>query len=254
MIVTCPSCDTKYRASEEALQARSGKVRCASCNHVWVVEEEALTLEKAVEPDPVASIDMESSPESGFGEATQPHAKIRQREEAKRRKARLMTEAVAWGGIAACFAVLMGGAWLFKGSVVELFPATSSAYAAMGAEINPYGLEVRELSVERREGEALPALVIEGEVFNVSGRSRSTLPLRAALLDGNGDVLVEWMVLLESPELPSQGRERFRTELPDPPEDARSVKVILSPDDVSDNVENVSVDEDTHLTQAPSDH
>lgn len=227
MIVTCPSCETKYRTNAEALQARQGKVRCASCNHVWVVEDDALTLEAAVQPEP-APVDTPVE-EPTFAEPAKPHAQIRQREEARRRKAHLMTELGAWGAIAACFAVLFGGAWIFKGSVVDLFPATSSAYAAIGAEINPYGLEVRELEVEQRETETLPVLEITGEVLNVSNRRRQTLPLRAALLDHEGHVLVEWMVQLESPELPPEGRERFRTELPDPPETAHEIKVVLAP-------------------------
>ena len=33
MIVTCPSCDAKYRAEPEALARRSGRVRCAGCGH-----------------------------------------------------------------------------------------------------------------------------------------------------------------------------------------------------------------------------
>lgn len=242
MIVTCPSCETKYRASDEALEARGGKVRCASCNHVWVVEEDALTLEKAVDADPTSESEPISEPEPSFSEPAQPHAKIRQREEAKRRKARLLTEATAWGGIAACFAVLSASAWFFKGSVVEMFPATSSAYAAMGATINPYGLEVRELEVQRAQGSSLPALIIEGEVHNISDRNRDTLPLRAALLDDNGAVLVEWMVILESPELPPEGRERFRTELPDPPDGAREVKVVFAPIE-SDQSESDTSDE-----------
>ena len=41
MIVTCPSCEAKYRVEPSALEARRGKVKCAACNHVWTVAEAA---------------------------------------------------------------------------------------------------------------------------------------------------------------------------------------------------------------------
>ena len=136
-----------------------------------------------------------------------------------------------------------------------MFPATSSAYAAMGATINPYGLEVRELEVQRAQGSRLPGLIIEGEVHNISDRNRDTLPLRAALLDDSGAVLVEWMVVLESPELPPEGRERFRTELPDPPVGAREVKVVFAPieSDVSESDTPVGTEHEVAESIAPDE-
>ena len=44
MIVTCPSCEAKYRVDADALAARGNKVKCAACAHSWVVEDEGLTL------------------------------------------------------------------------------------------------------------------------------------------------------------------------------------------------------------------
>ena len=50
MIVTCPSCEAKYRVDADALAARGNKVKCAACAHSWVVEDEGLTLNEPVEP------------------------------------------------------------------------------------------------------------------------------------------------------------------------------------------------------------
>ncbi|HCR64982.1 MAG TPA: hypothetical protein DIW38_00505, partial [Oceanicaulis sp.] len=33
MIVTCPSCEAKYRVDAAALAARGNKVKCAACAH-----------------------------------------------------------------------------------------------------------------------------------------------------------------------------------------------------------------------------
>ena len=235
MIVTCPSCETKYRVDGEALMARGGKVRCNSCAHVWVVEEDALTLAEpagppeaaAAEPGPEAAVAAESTRTFGSGGA-KPHKIVRERAEQRRRKARLAAEGAAWTGIAAVLCVAMLGAWLFRGEIVTAFPASNAAYAMAGVAVNPYGLEVRELSASRGEGEDDGALIVEGVVHNVSGRDRRALPLNAALLDEDGAPLVEWVIVLESHDIEPGGAERFRTVLEDAPDAAAQIDVAFT--------------------------
>lgn len=219
MIVTCPSCDAKYRAEPTALAARGGRVRCAGCGHVWTVADDALTLEQPAE-DKAKPV-----PE----EPRKPHEKIRQRAQARRQSARMATEGAGWAGVTALFLVVLAGAWLFRVDVVQAFPRAANVYASAGIPVNPHGLEVHDLSVERIEESGTPALAIEGDVVNITRRGRDTLPLRAALLDSDGATLVEWTVLLESPALEPGALERFRTVLPDPPEGGTEVLVELAP-------------------------
>ena len=35
MILTCPSCDTRYQADEAKFPPQGRQVRCAKCGHVW---------------------------------------------------------------------------------------------------------------------------------------------------------------------------------------------------------------------------
>jgi len=222
MIVTCPSCDAKYRADPQALARRGGRVRCASCSHVWTVDDDALTLEQPFETGAPA-------PEPVPEEPKKPHEVIRERAESRRRQARLATEGAGWAAVAALFVVIMAGAWLFRVDVVQAFPRAANVYASVGMTVNPHGLEVHELVVERIEARGTPALAIEGALVNVTGRERPVTPLRAAVLDADGAVLVEWTVLLESPELAAGALERFRTVLPDPPANGTEVLVELAP-------------------------
>ena len=240
MIVTCPSCETKYRVDGEALMARGGKVRCNSCAHVWVVEDEALVLGDpapepvrnpagaSAEPGPQAAVAAEASRTFAAGEGNKPHKRIRERAEQRRRKARLAAEGAAWAGIAAMLGVAMLGAWLFRGDIVTAFPASNAAYAMAGVDVNPYGLEVRGLSAAHGEGDEQGALVIEGVVQNVTGAERRALPLKAALLDADGAPLIEWVIVLESHDIEPGGAERFRTVLEDAPEAAAQIDVVFS--------------------------
>lgn len=235
MIVTCPSCETKYRVDGEALMARGGKVRCNACAHVWIVEEDALTLadpapqgaESRSEPGPQAAVAAESARTFGASGGGKPHKIIRERAEQRRRKARLAAEGAAWAGIAAVLAVAMLGAFIFRAEIVTAFPRSSAAYAMTGVSVNPYGLEVRELSASHGED---GALIVEGVVQNVSGRDRRVRPLDAALLDADGAPLVEWVIVLESHEIEPGGAERFRTVLEDAPETASQIDVALAPE------------------------
>lgn len=222
MIVTCPSCDARYRADEAMIARRNGRVRCASCGHVWTVETEVVELREVLEAERVFD-----GPDPDTVEPLKPHEQFRQRAEARRRRFRRLGEGAAWGAVAACFLAFFTGAFLFRGDVVEAWPRAANAYAAVGLRVNPYGLEIEELNVARGSDPAAPALIVEGVVRNVTGRDRDTAPLAARLLDEQGSVILDWPVYLESPALPSGGEERFRTTLMELPDRAAEVEVVI---------------------------
>jgi len=228
MIVTCPACEAKYRVDEAALEARAGRVRCASCGHAWTVGGEALTLNEPAEAPkpPEEPGERVQSRETGF--SSRPHAAIRARALTRERRARLAAEGVGWAGVAACFALLLAGAVVFRADIVETWPRAAGAYAAAGVEVNPFGLEVAELTAGFTDGENGPVLVVEGMVRNISSRERPAPALRAVVLDASGVTLAEWPVALEAPSLARGAAQRFQTQLDDPPESAARVEVLLA--------------------------
>lgn len=231
MIVTCPSCDTRYRVDTDAIAVRKGRVRCAACGHGWKVDEEALTLDEPARPtlrkEP-APADTAPKPAGGF-EAVKPHEVVRKRAETRRHRSRQTVEGAGWAVVAASCVLMLGAAWLFRVDIVDAFPRTASAYAAVGVPVNPHGLEVRDLRATPSEDEA-GGLVIEGLVVNTTGRDRPTHPMRAIITGQDGEVLVEWVVMLDSLSLPAGGEEAFRSVLADPPEGAAELEVIFAPE------------------------
>lgn len=225
MIVTCPSCSSKYRVEADALAKRGGRVRCATCSHVWTVEDEALTLTEPAEPTPEPTPEPEPEPAPSLQD--KPHAAIRARAEARRRKARVAVEGAGWAGVAAALALVLAGAFVFRVDVVEVWPRAAGAYAAVGLSVNPYGFEVADLTARFEDDEGARALVVEGELRNVAGRERPAAPLRAIVLDADGALLAEWPIALETEVLPGDGAERFRTVLAAPPEGAARVDVLV---------------------------
>lgn len=215
MIVTCPSCEAKYRVEETALAARRGRVKCASCHFVWTVEGAAPALEPAPAPEPAPSLQ------------DKPHAAIRARAASRARRTRVAVEGAGWAGVAACLMVVLGAAFLFRVDVVEAWPRSAGAYAAVGLDVDPVGLAVEELQAELIEEDGAPVLVVEGLVRNTARDGRAAPPLTAQVLDAAGAVLAEWSLALESPALEPGAAERFRTTFPAPPEAGARVEVVL---------------------------
>jgi predicted Zn finger-like uncharacterized protein len=225
MIVTCPSCEAKYRVNAEALEKRRGKVKCANCAHVWTVEDEALTLSEPVAaPEPAPAPEPEPQPSL----REKPHAAIRAREDARRRKARLATEGAGWAGVAACVMVLLGAAVMFRVDVVEVWPRTAGAYAAVGLEVNPYGVEIEGLNatLETQDGEAV--LMVSGALRNISGEERPAPMLRAVAYGEDGTELSAWPLALEAPSLGADAAAPFEAILPAPPEAAVRIEVVVA--------------------------
>jgi len=219
MIVTCPNCDARYRADEAMIARRGGRVRCAACNHLWTVETDVVELRVAVDPEPQRAAPAD--------EPAKPHERIRLRNEQRRRKTRAYAEGAAWAAVAASFVVFFIASWVFRDDIVRAWPRAANAYALVGAEVNPLGLEVTELTVARGAGAADPALIVEGVVRNITGRDRDTAPLAARLLDDSGAVIFSWPIYLESPALPGGGEERFQTTLMELPGRASEVEVVI---------------------------
>ena len=231
MIVTCPSCEAKYRVDADALAARGNKVKCAACAHSWVVEDEGLTLNEPVEPafQPASSAaEPEPQPEAEPAPSIRekPAAAVRARAEQQRKKQRMAVEGAGWAGVAACVAVALIGAVIFRVNIVQSWPRTAGAYAAVGLDINPYGLEVGMLTASFEEG----GLYVEGVLENITRGERPTVPLNARVLDSQGAVLESWPVALESASLQAGGAERFYTTLETVPEGAVRVEVIIAED------------------------
>lgn len=61
MILTCPSCATRYSVSTEALGEKGRTVRCAKCGHKWFQEPQEVVAETAPTPATTAASTDEAS-------------------------------------------------------------------------------------------------------------------------------------------------------------------------------------------------
>ena len=231
IVLSCPNCATRYRANPQAIGANGRKVRCTSCDHVWT----------ATGDDPDSLPPIEAAPAETFGQAevddlfeeeaapAKPHQAFRAKVEARRRKATLAAVGGAWGGLGLMVAALLIGAWVFRVDVVNLWPRASSAYAMVGAEVNPYGFSLGEIEIEGQVEHGVPVLIIDGEIRNFDRRERAAPTLRAYLLDADGHPVLEWPVRLDVESVRAGRSERFRTIVSDPPPDAVEAEIRIAP-------------------------
>ncbi|MFS2317090.1 DUF3426 domain-containing protein [Maricaulis sp. D1M11] len=245
IVLSCPSCGTRYRADPQAIGLAGRRVRCTACSHVWLAESEEPVSLTSVDPEPVP--EPEPEPEVP-AEPPKPHQAYRAKVEAKRKTASMAVAGGAWAALAACWMLVLSGAWAFRVDIVQSWPRASAAYAALGVEIDPSGFQLSELSITREVDHGVPVVIIEGEILNQNRQTRPVPQVRAALLDSQDTAVLSWRVNIEAHEMSGGSRLAFRTLVSDPPPAAIQAEVILAGLDLApaDPVSDVSHGAEDH--------
>ena len=110
---------------------------------------------------------------------------FRARAEQQRRIRRAATHGAVWAGLASAFVAVLAAAWLFRVEVVDLYPRAAAAYAAVGAPVNPVGLQFEAMGAKASPNDPAKVLV-SGALRNVRDREIIAPPIRVALLDVHG--------------------------------------------------------------------
>lgn len=231
MILTCPSCATGYFAPDDAIGPMGRTVRCQSCKHTWkALPEEPLDLTASSTPVVVPAPAADPAPES-LAETPAPELPkaYRARAEQQRRLRRAAAHGVAWAGTACVALGMLGAAWLFRAEVVDVLPRTASAYAAVGVDVNPVGLDFEALNARAAPDD--PSIVIvSGAVRNVRDDERVVPTIRVALLDKDGHEVAHDFVRLDAPPVLPGKVQGFAARLPDPGGRAQEVATDFAPD------------------------
>ena|SRR5215469_1283878 len=217
MIVTCPTCSTRYLVDTQKLGAQGRMVRCGSCSHTWYQappEDLAPHIElTGPEPEPTPGV-----VERGGLPAIPP----------KRRR---------WGAVVALLVLLLvlaaagWGAIFMRDRVMALVPQTAKIYSRLGlAASQPEfgaGLEVRSVTPQRTTTDDQAELVIDGEIVNLSSSPRRVPSLKATLRDANDQPLTSWTFSAGVATLAPGASVPFHTTYAKPMAEATGVVVTL---------------------------
>lgn len=226
MILTCPACATSYSVPDDALGPKGRRVRCQSCGNVWTAGADApleLSSPAAKTTEAAAHPPVAEEPTSAVPAPELPRA-FRARAEQQRRVRRAATHGAVWAGLASAFLGILGAAWLFRTDVVEIFPRAAAAYAAVGAPVNPIGLEFEALTA-RQSLRDPGKVVVSGALRNLRDREVAPPPVRIALLDAHGAEVAHTLVTIEAAPVLPGGVQGFAAVMPDPGGKAADVGV-----------------------------
>ena len=255
MILTCPACSTRYFVDDASLGSAGRSVRCAACGHSWHAQPESALPGGAppVRSAPAsAHTPSAASPAETFGDVpaavqdfapslgappepafepeaprAAPHTVFRARREEKKRQTRLALVGGAWGLTAAALVAGLVVTFIFRAEVVRLWPKSASAFALVGAPVNPFGLEFENVKLERQSIGGAPVLSISGRVRNVSERIQPARPIELRLLDHKNQKVFSWSVLPEQKNLKPGEAAQFLTRIANAPVEAMQMEVTL---------------------------
>lgn len=223
MTITCPSCATRYDLPAYQMAADGSLLRCASCGHSWL---EGRAIEIAASPplrQVPAVIDHAPEPDAEIRRLVEASRQAQQDFAARRRLKR--KKLVGWFGYAAAAIFPLLVAVLYPEPVVKSLPASLAAYAAMGQDVNIYGLELRKVEMQHMSVDGTKVLAIKGEIANISSGTRKIPWLRFGLKETGGLEVYNWT--LDSGARPLQPGEstNFVTRVAAPPEMAKTVEI-----------------------------
>jgi predicted Zn finger-like uncharacterized protein len=208
MILTCPSCTTRYLVDATALGPRGRTVRCAKCGETWHQDPPAdmpLQLETTLPP---------SFTQPPVGEPKLP-ALVRRRQINPGLYA--MVAVLVLAGLAA-FAYY-GRPWL-----VAQWPAFEKFYVMLGiAQASPVeGLTIEGANQVR---DADGSIVVTGAIVNNSNIIRAVPRLKGVFRDASRREIVVWTFTPAGEPLKPGQRLPFQDRYADPPEGAADLVV-----------------------------
>jgi predicted Zn finger-like uncharacterized protein len=227
MILSCPSCKTRYVVPDSAIGPTGRKVRCASCRFSWVQDPAPLDLKDSAPPAPpapaaAAPLQHDEPPPPPQWREPEPEAEPAYYEEPgrpRRNWARIgtITAIVA--------AVLMLGAvaaiWIFGLPSLSRtfdFPVETANALDIGGQVSRRRLE---------SGNEL--LEVHGQVTNRTDEVQHVPQIRAELKDGQGRVVYTWSIAPPVRELQARGRVAFDSGQMDVPQGGRTLSLNFGP-------------------------
>ncbi len=217
MIITCPSCATRYMADSATFQPSGRQVRCANCEHSWFQEPpEDYALEALPAPANYAATDVIDDAGHDTGRRAEQSADSAHR-------ALEMGRFAGWGVLVLIMALLAYGGTSYSEQIVRFWPQSATLYGLFGKEVNTMGIDIRNYSYHYEIQDGTTVLVIEGEVVNLTDEPKLLPLFQVSLRDAGQRPILDWVFQTDLRELEPHQASPFVTHTDNPPERAHDI-------------------------------
>jgi predicted Zn finger-like uncharacterized protein len=229
MILTCPSCNTRYIVDPQQLGIMGRMVRCANCSHAWHAEPPT-DMPKPVEldemmgelpPDPAAG-PVYGSFASDVPRPIPPGSNLPAFPEPRPRAG------LGWPLL--LLVILVGAVGLVGGrnEIVRWWPPAARLYDTVGLPLDvPWeGLDLRNVTTVPQNDNG--TLIVEGTVVNTSSKPRHIPELKAVMTSAAQQVLKDWTFPSGIQSLEPGESASFHQELPNVPVGGAFIAVTFS--------------------------
>jgi hypothetical protein len=200
-------------------------VRCASCAHTWhqAPPEDAPHRVDVVPLELPPAVAVESDRELRAGGRVQLPAVPTPRRS---------SSALGWVAYAVLMVVLIvGGAYITRAKLVSRWPELARYYEMLGVPteaMQANSFEVHNLTTTRDTENGLPALIIQGEVINISKVAKQVPKLKVTLLDNGERELQSWSFTVSDDRMLPGASVPFRTSIAQHNEEATKALVTVA--------------------------
>ncbi|HEX3756939.1 MAG TPA: DUF3426 domain-containing protein [Rhizomicrobium sp.] len=253
MIISCPSCDTRYQVDEAKFPPRGRTVRCAKCSNSWhqPAPEPEASPELAVmapEPAPVpvpqqAAAEPEPEPVrqrppsiGSHYHPPQPAAAPRENLRAHLPELRgsilpVLAVVGGWLGLIAIVLVIAFSAVRYRQDIAAIWPQSAGVYSSLGMKVNPSAIDFRNVDYHREIEDGVVVLAVTGRIVN-TGKRELPVPrmVEVSLSDANNHELYHWSFGSGAATLRPGQSVPFATRLSSPPIASRHLQLRFAKD------------------------
>jgi predicted Zn finger-like uncharacterized protein len=245
MILTCPSCATRYQADAAKFPADGRQVRCAKCGHVWhqaapaaeappppVTEPAAVVSAPAL----VAQPEEPSPPDTGV--RPWPKGPMRPSPSPAAKASGSGTSfaaglgiALGWIGLIAVVLLIGLAAVRYRQEITAIWPQSAGVYSRLGMKVNAHGVDLVHVEYHRESEDGQVVLAVTGCIVN-NGTRELPVPqnMRITLNDDANHELYHWDYTPSARTLKPGQSIPFMTRLSSPPAGARHLDVRFAKD------------------------